>query len=125
MKIRIKEKTIRLRSTKSEVSQLFVNELLKKKTKFLNLAFSYAISLSSKHNELSASYKAHTITFYLPKILGANWNVTNKVDFENTYRLPSREELSLLLEKDFVCLDDRLEDQTDNYSNPNPKAEKF
>lgn len=123
MKIRIKRNSIRLRLTKSEVAQLCANEFFEEKTKFLGQAFSYAVRLSSKHDALSASYKAHTITLYLPRTLGSNWDTTDRVGFENVYRLSSGEELSLLLEKDFACLDDRLEDQTDNY--PNPKAKEF
>lgn len=123
MKIRIKGNSIRLRLTKSQVSELCTNGFVKEQTAFLYQNFSYAVKLSLEHNELSVSYKAHTITLYLPKKLGANWNTTNEVGFKNLYRLPSGETLSLLLEKDFVCLDHRLEDQTDNY--PNPKAKEF
>jgi hypothetical protein len=42
---------------------------------------------------------------------------TDKVGFENTDG-----ELHLLVEKDFTCLDNVAEDQSDNF--PNPLAEK-
>ena len=42
---------------------------------------------------------------------------TDRIGFENRY-----EELHLLVEKDFTCLDNVGEDQSDNY--PNPLAKK-
>ncbi|MFT5833421.1 MAG: hypothetical protein ACI97N_001048, partial [Cognaticolwellia sp.] len=44
----------------------------------------------------------------------------NQVGFKYEMPLENGEILSLLLEKDFVCLDERGEDESDNY--PNPKA---
>ena len=49
-------------------------------------------------------------------ILG--WDVNETVGFENSISVADDTSLHLLLEKDFVCLDERIEDQSDNYPNP-------
>lgn len=45
-----------------------------------------------------------------------------KVGFYHTQTLDDGQKLNLTLEKDFVCLDERSEDQSDNY--PNPRLEE-
>ena len=39
--------------------------------------------------------------------------------FQHKQALSNGKELFLLVEKDFVCLDNTFEDQSDNYPNPN------
>lgn len=41
------------------------------------------------------------------------------VGFNNKMPLDNGEHLFLLVEKDFVCLDNTFEDQSDNFPNPN------
>jgi hypothetical protein len=50
--------------------------------------------------------------------MASNWDANDKVGFENTVSLKNGKTLHLLLEKDFTCLDDRGEDESDNYPNP-------
>ena len=38
--------------------------------------------------------------------------------FENNMDFGDGKQLFLLIEKDFVCLDETIEDQSDNYENP-------
>jgi hypothetical protein len=47
-----------------------------------------------------------------------NWPDNDKVSILFSQGLKNGKSLSLLLEKDFVCLDDTDEDQSDNYENP-------
>lgn len=49
----------------------------------------------------------------MPDNLSAEWTSTDAVGFENYDN-----ELFLLIEKDFKCLDNVAEDQSDNYPNP-------
>jgi hypothetical protein len=49
----------------------------------------------------------------MPADMANEWVATEKVGFESTDN-----ELYLLIEKDFKCLDDVAEDQSDNYPNP-------
>ena len=45
---------------------------------------------------------------------------SNKVGFSHIFVLNSGTQLNLLVEKDFVCMDETVENQSDNY--PNPKV---
>ncbi len=120
MKIRIKGNTIRFRLTKSEVQRLCSTGHIEDKTEFLNQDFVYAVELSKKHDTQSVSFHDNKIICYLPYNIGHDWYNTNEVGFENIQELTKNKTLFILLEKDFACLDNRLEDQSDNY--PNPKS---
>ncbi len=56
----------------------------------------------------------------IPEEDSRNWPSNEIVGFENTIRLQDGKELHLLIEKDFVCLDQPIAGQKDHY--PNPKA---
>jgi len=49
----------------------------------------------------------------MPEAMANEWITTDKVGFEY-----QDEGLFLLVEKDFKCLDNVAEDQSDNYPNP-------
>ena len=55
---------------------------------------------------------------FMPESMMAELTNSDKVGFENY-----NGDLHLLVEKDFTCLENVSEDQSDNY--PNPLAEKF
>ena len=120
MKIRIKGDSIRFRLTKTEVEELCNKGRIEEVTHFKSNTFTYAVQQSQAEG-LSASMKANTITLYINEAQLQGWDTDNTVGFENVEKLDSNTGLSLLLEKDFVCLDQRLEDQSDNY--PNPKMQ--
>lgn len=67
---------------------------------------------------MEADFKNDTITMYLPEKDKLAWANSDRVGFQNTIVLENGKELFLLLEKDFVCLDETIEDQSDNYPNP-------
>jgi hypothetical protein len=120
MKIRILGNSVRFRLTRTEVDTLCTKGYIENKTYFDTNVFTYAVRLVSDSKKLSAQFRDDTITLNLPKALGANWHKTEQVGFGETFSFSNNGSLSLLLEKDFTCLDERTEDQSDNY--PNPKA---
>ncbi|MGB3776243.1 MAG: hypothetical protein WA951_13385, partial [Leeuwenhoekiella sp.] len=63
------------------------------------------------------------VTLIIPKTFVEKWYTTDVVGFEYNMALPNGDKLFLLLEKDFVCMDDNRENQEDNY--PNPLIEKI
>ena len=69
---------------------------------------------------LGADFGDDTITLYFPDSWRNVWANTEIVGYQHKMILANGKELLLLVEKDFVCLDIRDEDQSDNY--PNPKA---
>ena len=120
MKIRIKGNAIRYRLTRSEV-ETFSNEgYYSETTVFNNNTFTYALKAIYGISDLTADFDNHTITMYLPVSDCKSWANNSRIGFEHKMLLENGDTLALLLEKDFVCLDERGEDESDNY--PNPKA---
>ena len=120
MKIRIRGNAVRFRLTKTEVETFSNTGLYEEKTVFGTKVFTYALRASNEHHDLYAEFVEDTIVMYLPSEASEGWAESKKVGFSRTLVLDNGQELSLLLEKDFVCLDETIEDQSDNY--PNPRA---
>jgi hypothetical protein len=119
MKIRIKGNSIRIRLTKTEVDKFGAEAHLEESTEFGNNSLRYAISVSPDNTELSASFEGNTITMWVPSAMQKEWVSGETVGYSNKMPIGNGKELFLLLEKDFVCLDNTFEDQSDNYPNPN------
>jgi hypothetical protein len=112
MKIRIKGNSLRYRLTKTDVER-FTNEgYLEEVTAFGSNILIYAIQVYGS-NHLSAGFEGNKITLFMPESMVKNWATTDRVGFEETTG-----PLYLLIEKDFTCLDNVAEDQSDNYPNP-------
>lgn len=122
MKIRIRGNTIRIRLMRSEVETVANSGYLSEKTEFNIGYFTYAIKVVDGINSLSADFKSDTITLYLPAAFATEWITTERVGFEENIKLNNGSNLFVLIEKDFVCMDESVEDQSDNY--PNPAANK-
>ena len=114
MKIRIKDNSVRYRLTQSNVQQLAETGFICKLTQFINRTFIYAIE-SVDDADLSAAFIDNSIILKMPKTMIELLNNSDKVGFDG-----QSGKLNLLVEKDFTCLDNTLEDQSDNY--PNPKS---
>ena len=121
MKIRIKGNSVRFRMTQSEVKQLSETGSVMETTEFEQATFAYEVQLESTITELQASFFENTIIMKVPKDMGIHWFDSDTVGFENRVVLTNGNPLHLLLEKDFTCLENTSEDQSDNY--PNPKLQ--
>lgn len=119
MKLRIKGNSIRIRLTKSEVSLLANTGYLEEQTDFGNNTFTYALRAVDAAETLSASMEANTITMFVPTSFTRDWPENSVVGINASMPVTDNSSLYLLLEKDFVCLDETTEDQSDNYENPN------
>lgn len=119
MKIRIKGNSVRIRLSKTEVERLDNRGYIEEHTCFGNNRFVYALESLPAANELSASFHDSKITMYMPAVFLKDWRVNNVVGFDATIRVSNTESLYLLVEKDFQCIDETIEDQSDNYENPN------
>ncbi|WP_313190591.1 DUF7009 family protein [Sphingobacterium sp.] len=116
MKIRVKDNSVRIRLTQSEVNALYQDGNISSRTEFLEQAFVYAVERADVP-ELSVEFVENKITLKTPANLLEQLYSTDVVGFEGLTG-----KVKLLLEKDFVCLDNTLEDQSDNYPNPNMKC---
>lgn len=119
MKIRIKGNSIRYRLTKTEVAELAEKGRVEESTQFgPDLFFRYVLEASETTDGLEAKFEGNTIYLRLPLADAAAWPEEERIGFQrDQYVLPDVS-LRLLVEKDFVCLDDTDEDQSDNYDNP-------
>ncbi len=119
MKLRIKGNSLRIRLTKSEVNYFGKENYLEEKTEFGNAVFIYALQSSADVKSISATFIQNKITLLIPTSVAYVWTTTNQVGIEGEMETGNNKKLFLLIEKDFKCLDNVAEDQSDNYENPN------
>ncbi|WP_339842095.1 hypothetical protein [uncultured Maribacter sp.] len=118
MKIRIKGDSIRFRLTQTEVKALSKNGKIYDSTNFANQKFNYGVVLNKTINHLGIRFENNTIILEMPELNGKSWYKNDIITFDHTFKTSNENELFLLLEKDFTCLDNTSEDQSDNYPNP-------
>ena len=120
MKIRIKGNSIRYRLSKTEIDNFGKLGYLEEETGFLNgPSFHYRLESKAGIENMEASFSGNMICIFVTETMATAWTTTNVVGFDNKMNIGNGNELFLLIEKDFICLDDTLEDQRDNYENPN------
>lgn len=119
MKIRIKGNSVRYRLTRPEVEAFSKNGYLEECTEFSTAVFRYALKAKPGITELDADFDGQSITMYFPDTEKQGWFESERVGYRSIIKSASGASLALLLEKDFVCLDDTEEDQSQNYPNPN------
>lgn len=112
MKIRIKSGSVRYRLTRSEVALFEKEGVVREVIEIGDDALTYILQRTTEE-ELSASFKNNIITLLMPGKMADEWINTDRVGFNSEHR-----GLLLLIEKDFTCLDNVDEDQSDNYPNP-------
>ena len=118
MKLRIKGNSIRLRLTKSEVEQLPNTKYIEEKTSFGKKTFFYALESKASIDKLSASFEDEKITVFIPESFVKDWAGNDIVGIDSNLNI-NDDALHILVEKDFKCLNETFEDQSDNFENPN------
>ncbi|MSP58519.1 MAG: hypothetical protein EXR17_06605 [Flavobacteriaceae bacterium] len=119
MKIRIKGNSIRLRITQTEVQNFAKLGVLQESTELPGASLVYRLQQSKSIQQMTADFSANTLTVYIPEPMATQWVNSNEVGCAFNIPLSNGRELALLVEKDFVCLDNTAEDQSDNFPNPN------
>ena len=112
MKIRIKGNSLRFRLTKSDFTTLLGDLLIMEQSDFLSHSFVYGIQIT-QNNTLFADFKDGCMILQLPAAMLLELIKTDKVGFSD-----NSGPVALLIEKDFACLDNVDEDQSDNFPNP-------
>ncbi len=119
MKIRIRGNSIRIRLSKTEVYTLAVSGIVEEATMFPTGSFKYVLKATADTEHLHAALNNNAIIVYVPEKIAKGWNNNNIVGYDHKMELPDGNTLSLLVEKDFKCIDaSGNEDQSDNYENP-------
>lgn len=118
MKIRIKDNSIRLRLTKTDISQLKETGYITCKTIITpEQVFQYALKVDATIQSFSASFEANTITIKLPEAQANILTETDDITIKGSQKNGEEGDLFLLIEKDLQCLDPTHEDQSDMYEN--------
>jgi hypothetical protein len=118
MKIRIQRNSVRFRLSKTDVEQLGTIGYLNEETAFGSSKFYYSVKQDPSGESLSAEFANGMITMFVPTAFTKDWATNNVVGIDANVPLDGQESLYLLVEKDFKCLDNVAEDQSDNYENP-------
>ena len=119
MKLRIKGNSVRFRLSKSEVERFVKEGMLHETTNFINNVFSYTVQ-STEENTMTAELTHAGITLLVPSMQLLLWAGSNsQVGISEKMGIGNNATLSLLLEKDFKCIDaNPEEDQEDFFENP-------
>ena len=120
MKIRILGNSIRLRLSQTEVKNLSEKNKVEEKTHFGNTPdaiFIYSLE-KKKINEIGASLSGSHVQIFIPEKMANDWATSNEISLENNLLIGNGETLRLLIEKDFKCLTERGEDESDLFPNP-------
>lgn len=117
MKLRIKGNSIRLRLAKAEVEQLCKQGSVEEQAKFGNTIFIYSLQKIDTGN-IEANLCNNQLIVSIPSKLIEGWATNSTVGFDNKNANGEMPFLYILIEKDFKCIDNALEDQSDNYENP-------
>ena len=120
MKIRIRDNSIRLRLTRGEVDAMRENGVITSTTGFPGgRQFSYSLESSPASVNPAAFYSDNEIRIRLPETQVLAWTTTEQVSIEGEQVLDDGQKLSILVEKDFACLEPRPgEDESDMYPHP-------
>ncbi len=125
MKLRIKDNSVRLRLTRSEVDALRASGIVASKIDFPGgRALQYRLESSPASVSPAAFFADTAVTVRLPEAAVLAWATTEQVSLQGEQLLDDGEMLKILVEKDFACLTQREdEDESDLY--PHPDADSF
>jgi hypothetical protein len=120
VKIRIKDNSLRLRLTQSEVSTFEDEGSVSAAINFPN-GHSLIYSLNKNQGEtFVAEFNGTQILVSVPENAYSTWLKPTEVGMEDQLALGDGSTLRVLIEKDFACLTERVdEDESDNFPNPN------
>lgn len=128
MKLRIRGDSIRLRLKRGEVGQIAAGTSIVEETHFQDSVLTYRLDVSENHDS-SASFDNGNLVVNLPKSRVLAWASTDEVSLLAEQKLPDAGSLSILIEKDFSCLEpgyhrDR-EDDADTFPHPSAQPSDF
>ncbi|AHM58399.1 hypothetical protein D770_00625 [Flammeovirgaceae bacterium 311] len=122
MKIRLKDNSIRFRLMQGEVDRFSKEGIV---TTVTCMGFSpenflsYSLKKSEDSEVVTAVFEKGEIIVSVPSGLADDWTKTDRVGFDARMPLANNEQLNILVEKDFSCMQQRPgEDETDAFPNP-------
>jgi uncharacterized protein DUF7009 len=124
MKIRIRGDTVRLRLKRSEVDQIAAGTSVVEETHFPDSVLTYRLDVSAD-SDISASLDNASLVVSLPQSLVSDWAATDEVSLSAEQKVSGTGSLSLLIEKDFSCLEPghHRDGEDDEDTFPHPSAQ--
>ena len=119
MKLRIKGNSLRLRLSKTEVQQLSKKNIIAEMISFGDSMLGYSLTAKTGIEKPEALFTDNNIIVSVPDTFAAAWPDNQIVGTDCEQEIGENIFLKILIEKDFQCLDENTEDQSDNYINPN------
>ena len=124
MKLRIRGDSIRLRLKRGEVEQLATGASIVEETHFPDAVLTFRLDVSENDNA-AASFNNGSLVVSLPKSRVQNRAGNDEVSLVAEQKLAGDGSLSVLIEKDFSCLEPGhhrdCEDDADTF--PHPRAD--
>ena len=120
MKLRIRDNSIRLRLTQSEVDTVSSEGRVSAKVSFPGgSGLDYVLESSARAAKPTAEFKDDALAVLLPEPDVREWASSEQVSIIATETLDDGEVLNILVEKDFACLAPREgEDESDMFPHP-------
>ncbi len=124
MKLRIRGDTLRLRLKRGEVDRIAAGTSIVEKTHFPGSILTIRLDVS-ENNDISASFNNGSLLVSLPKSKAMDWADSDQVSLHAEQKLARNGILSLLIEKDFSCLEpgNHRECADDEDTFPHPSAQ--
>jgi hypothetical protein len=124
MKLRVRDNSIRLRLTQTEVEAVRTDGLVRGTVPLAGgNNFAYVLESSPATVKPEAHISNNVLTVRVPEPDIQSWSGSDEVSIAATQNLADGVELKILVEKDFACLTPREgEDESDMY--PHPLAEQ-
>ena len=120
MKLRIKGNSIRLRLLRSEVERFAADGTISEEVNFGANSLKYTVSKSPDVRSIVSLFDYNEIKVLIPSTDAQRWTGSNEVGFEIEQAIEGKEPLSIVIEKDFVCIDRPDDpDREDAFPNPN------
>ena len=116
MKLRCTENSIRIRIRKSELDQLAQTKRVEEKVRFgSQVVLTFALSINETMQQVAATLLDNNLVVSLPKSAANEWINSNQVGIEVNKETGDDQNLHILIEKDFPCLDRENEDKSDTF----------
>ena len=121
MKLRIRGNSIRLRLTKSDIAQFAATGSVEEMVEFgfTKPALCYRLDRMTDEYTTRARFEDDCLSISVPAADAKNWIKSEQVGIEATQPIGDNRVLRILVEKDFACLAERVnEEDSDAFTNP-------
>jgi hypothetical protein len=121
MKLRIKDNSLRLRVSRSDMILLMETGHIDSTIYFTGNAedrWTYAIEMHSDVASTAIRYRTNQITVLVSAADAKAWSGSDQVGIYASCQLGGRQRLEILVEKDFACLDLSDAENEDTFPNP-------